>query len=118
MPLINIKRVIPDMLLEESIKNFTGQVLLGRGTNLTSMNIKNLKAWGITEIAVLDNSSKRELSLKKIHIDPKLLEETQSEMEELFCRSNRDHPAIKEMLRLSILKRLKNKPGMEDIDVY
>jgi len=47
-----------------------------------------------------------------------LLEETQSEMEELFCRSNRDHPAIKEMLRLSILKRLKNKPGMEDIDVY
>jgi len=46
MPLINIKRVIPDMLLEESIKNFTGQVLLGRGTNLTSMNIKKSQSLG------------------------------------------------------------------------
>ena len=82
------------------------------------MNIKNLQAWGITEIAVLDNYLKQDLSIKKIQIDPKLLEETQSEMEELFCRSNRDHPAIKEMLRLSILKRLKNKPGIEDVDVY
>lgn len=118
MPLIDIKRVKPDMLLEEPIKNFTGQVLFGRGTHLTSVNIKNLKAWGVAKISVSGNLTKKDFSSTKIHIDPKILEETQSEMEELYCLSNLDHPAIKEMLRLSILKRLKSKPGMEDIDVY
>lgn len=117
MPLINIKRVKPNMLLEEPIKNFSGQVLFGRGTNLTDNNIKTLKAWGITDLAILGNSFEPSSPQKIFSIDPKILEEAQSETEKLFCYSNIDHPAMKELLRLSTLKNLKTKPGMENIDV-
>lgn len=108
MQTVAIRNIKPLMTLAEPVENFAGQLLLSKGAVLTNNHIKNLKAWGVTEVAILNDSHIPQPSSKPREIDPETLSETQSRMEKLFRHANLDHPATKEMLRLATLNNLKS----------
>jgi len=104
--------------LAQDVVNFSGQVLLYKGNPLQPKDIKNFKAWCIIEIIVESSSLNSSNSLDNIRIDAKLLVEAQNEISSLFKHSNTSHPVISELMRLSTLNKLKQKPGMENVNVY
>ena len=106
------------MQLAQDVINFSGQVLLYKGNPLQPKDIKNFKAWGVVEIAVESSSLNSSNSLNNNQINTKLLLEAQNEISNLFQHSNLSHPVISELMRLSTLNKLKQKPGMENVNVY
>ena len=106
------------MRLAQDVVNFSGQVLLYKGNPLQPKDIKNFKAWGIIEVIVESSSLNPSNSLDNNRVDAKLLAEAKKETSSLFQHSNISHPVISELMRLSTLNRLKQKPGMENVNVY
>jgi hypothetical protein len=115
---IRIEQLKPGMRLAQDVVNFSGQVLLYKGNPLQPKDIKNFKAWGILEIVVKSSSLNSSNSLDNNQIDTKLLVEAQKETTDLFQHSNISHPVISELMRLSTLNKLRQKPGMENVNVY
>jgi len=115
---LRIDQVKPGMKLAQDVINFSGRVLLYKGNPLQSKDIKNFKAWGILEVPVETNSLDPAATLDQNRIDAKLLVEAQKEISSLFRYSNLSHPVISELMRLSTLNKLKQKPGMENVNVY
>jgi hypothetical protein len=115
---VRLEQLRPGMRLAQDVINFSGQVLLYKGNPLQPKDIKNFKAWGIIEIAVESSSLSFSKTLDNNQIDAKLLMEAQNETSNLFQHSNISHPVISELMRLSALNKLKQKPGMENVNVY
>lgn len=114
---LRLNQLAPGMKLAQDVVNFSGQVLLYKGIPIQPKDVKNFKAWGILEVAV-ENSSLDSSPLENNRIDTKLLVEAQGEISDLFQHSNLSHPVISELMRLSTLNKLKQKPGMENVNVY
>lgn len=115
---LRLDQLAPGMKLAQDVVNFSGQVLLYKGIPLQPKDIKNFKAWGVLEVVVENSSKDTSLPLKNNRIDAKLLVEAQGEISDLFRHSNLSHPVISELMRLSTLNKLKQKPGMENVNVY
>jgi hypothetical protein len=115
---IKLEQLRPGMRLAQDVVNFSGQVLLYKGNPLQPKDIKNFKAWGILEIAVESSPVNSSNSLNNNRVDTNLLVEAQNEISNLFRHSNLSHPVIAELMRLSTLNKLKQKPGMENVNVY
>jgi hypothetical protein len=115
---VRLEQLRSGMRLAQDVVNFSGQVLLYKGNPLQPKDIKNFKAWGIVEIVVESSPLNSSNSLDNNRIDAKLLAEAQNEISSLFQHSNISHPVISELMRLSTLNRLKQKPGMENVNVY
>lgn len=115
---LRLDQLAPGMKLAQDVVNFSGQVLLYKGIPLQPKDIKNFKAWGVLEVVVENSSKDTPLPLKNNRIDAKLLVEAQGEISDLFRHSNLSHPVISELMRLSTLNKLKQKPGMENVNVY
>jgi len=115
---VRLEQLRSGMRLAQDVVNFSGQVLLYKGNPLQPKDIKNLKAWGVIEVIVESSSLNSSNSLENKEIDAKLLAEAQNETSILFEHSNTSHPVISELKRLSTLNRLKQKPGMENVNVY
>lgn len=115
---IRLEQLRPGMRLAQDVVNFSGQVLLYKGNPLQPKDIKNFKAWGVLEIAVESSSLNSSNSLDNNRVDAKLLMEAQNEISNLFRHSNLSHSVVSELMRLSTLNKLKQKPGMEYVNVY
>jgi hypothetical protein len=115
---VRLEQLRPGMRLAQDVVNFSGQVLLYKGNPLQPKDIKNFKAWGIIEIAVESSPMRSSNSLNNNRVDTNLLVEAQNEISNLFRHSNPSHPVIAELMRLSTLNKLKQKPGMENVNVY
>ena len=115
---VRLEQLRPGMRLAQDVVNFSGQVLLYKGNPLQPKDIKNFKAWGIIEIAVESFPVNSSDSLNNNRVDTNLLVEAQNEISNLFKHSNLSHPVIAELMRLSTLNKLKQKPGMENVNVY
>ena len=115
---LRLEQLKSGMQLAQDVINFSGQVLLYKGNPLQPKDIKNFKAWGVVEIAVESSSLNSSNSLNNNQINTKLLLEAQNEISNLFQHSNLSHPVISELMRLSTLNKLRQKPGMENVDVY
>ena len=115
---VRLEQLTPGMRLAQDVVNFSGQVLLYKGNPLQPKDIKNFKAWGIIEVIVESSSLNSSNSLDNNRIDAKLLVEAQNEIANIFQYSNTSHPVISELMRLSTLNKLKQKPGMENVNVY
>ncbi|NIQ01890.1 MAG: hypothetical protein GWM98_17050 [Nitrospinaceae bacterium] len=120
MQKLRLDQVKSGMLLAKDVVNFSGQVLLYKGSRIQPKDIKNFKAWGIPEVVVKSSApdSSAPQANNKNQIDAKLLVEAQNEVADLFRYSNLSHPVMAELMRLSTLNKLRRKPGMENVNVY
>ena len=76
--LVETDKVQPGMIVETSIVNKYGQMLLSRGSVIESRHIAMLKTWGIPSVAIYYDQEENE---GKAH-DPALLEKAKTQLME------------------------------------
>lgn len=108
MGVININNLEPGMILGANVLDRNGRVLLGSGQELTAKHIRVFKMWGVTEANVAGVEEQEIAAREAADIDPALLQEAEEQVQELFLRAGQEHPAMKELARLAVLRRLQS----------
>lgn len=109
MAKIRLQQLEPGMIIAEDALTSQGKLVFPRGTRLGPESIQTLKAWGIPEVQVLDNEGSL---AEKDPPDSTPGEgdwEFDDEVKTLYAKSNQDHPAIQELMRLTQKSRLQQK---------
>jgi len=103
MGIIHINKLKPGMVLAQEVKDINGRLLLKSQKEIQSSHIRIFKTWGITEVDIRGNNGSRETCT--CPADPELVEKTEEKTRKLFCHTDLDHPAMKEIFRISVLFR-------------
>ncbi len=106
MTRIRLQHLKPGMLISEDAQTNLGKLVISRGTRLTEDSIQTLKAWGIPEVEVMPPDSIPVDNGNGASSDSELNEELETQVKSLFIKSNTDHPAIQELIRLAVQSRL------------
>lgn len=94
------------MIIGEDAKTPQGKLVFSRGTRLNEEGIQMLKAWGIPEVAVLDQGAAQVNGTTLPESARPVNTEIKQKVETLFKKSNTDHPAIQELMRLAVHSHL------------
>ena len=103
MGIIHINKLKPGMVLAQEVRDINGRLLLNSQKEIQSSHIRIFKTWGITEVDIRGNNGSRETCT--CPADPELIEKTKEKTGKLFCHTDLDHPAMKEIFRISVLFR-------------
>ncbi len=109
---IHINKLKPGMVLDEEVKDINGRLLLKRDKKIQSAHIRIFKIWGVTEVNIRGNNGSKDTSAGPA--DPELIEKTKENTQHLFRHVDLEHPAIKEIFRISILFRSKYNLSEKD----
>jgi HD-like signal output (HDOD) protein len=106
MGIVYTDKIKPGMVVAEEVRDVNGRLLLGKGSSIQPSHIRIFKIWGITEVKVHG-----EIGIKddpQPQIQPELLEKIKDNTRYLFSHVDLDHPAIREIFRLSVEHRSRN----------
>jgi hypothetical protein len=93
----------PGMSLAGDVIERSGRVLLRAGTEITEKHLDILRKWGVTEVdAVGTTAETPPVDLEPV--DPAILRESEEKAQGLFQHADREHPAVRELLRLCTLR--------------
>ncbi len=106
MTLLRLQQLKPGMVLGKDAITLTGELVLPRGTALTEKHIVTLQAWGIPEVEIAEGETASPEDADHSQIDPEVLAQAKAFVRGLFAKSNPEHPAIQELMRLALKKRL------------
>ena len=105
MGIIHINKLKPGMVIDEEVRDINGRLLLKRNKKIQTNHIRIFKIWGITEVNVQGNNGNKEAPVKPD--DPEAIEKIKKATLDLFRHVDLEHPAIKEIFRISVLFRSK-----------
>lgn len=106
MTRIRLQHLKPGMLISEDAQTHLGKLVISRGTRLNEDNIQTLKAWGIPEVEIMNPDSIPVDNRNGASTDSEINGEVETQVKILFTKSNTDHPAIQELMRLAVHSRL------------
>jgi HD-like signal output (HDOD) protein len=109
---IHINKLKPGMVLDAEVRDINGRLLLKRDKEIQSAHIRIFKIWGITEVNIRGNNGSKGASAGPA--DPELIEKVKENTRDLFRHVDLEHPAIKEIFRISILFRSKYNLSEKD----
>ncbi len=88
------------MVLAADLMDKRGRVLIPAGKELVEKYVNALPAWGVTQLEVEGD----EALDTGVEVEPWALEAAEKQIDELFSKTNRAHPAI-EQLVLAVVRR-------------
>jgi len=103
MAMIHINKLEPGMVLADEVRDLSGRLLLGKDKTVQPEHFRVFKIWGITEVNIGGNNGGEEKT--KPVFDPEQYEKTKESTMQVFSHTDLEHPAIKEIFRLSVLFR-------------
>ncbi len=116
MGLVVISELKPSMVLADDLRDRSGRLLIGKGTALTEKNIKVCKIWGVIE-ADIAGISQEDISSERLkQFDPETLEAVEQVVRKRFIHNDLNHPAIRELLRICTLDKVKQKHPLREHD--
>lgn len=90
------------MILADDVKDRSGRLLIPRGTALVDKHLKIIKMWGVIE-AKVEDSDKRAINVSAMETLDESAPSADSEaVRKRFCHADADHPAIRELIHLSV----------------
>lgn len=103
MATIKLDEAQPGMVLASDARDRTGRLLLKSGHEITEKALKVFRMWGVTELSIEGTEEAAEPPPKPAaqSFPPEVLEAASNRMADLFCHTDRSHPMIAELLRLS-----------------
>jgi hypothetical protein len=107
MGLINGGDIRPGMVLAKDVKDRNGRLLLTAGNELTDKHIKIFKMWGVTEADIQGVAHEDVEAQEAAAIGPELLHKADLVTQELFTHAGGEHPGVKELARLSTMRRVR-----------
>ncbi len=117
MGLVKINQISPGMKLVEDLRDSRGRFLLPSGVGLTARDIRVLKMWGVVEADIQGIGTDGVEDAAAGEIDPSLMEMAEKVVARQFRHSDADHPAVRELLRLCILRKAEDMQRRKDEDV-
>ena len=114
---IDIEYLTAGMVLEDSVKDLHGRILLKAGSAIAEKHIRILKMWGVVEVTAVDAGAANQEASPANQIDPDLLEWAANEASVLFRHTDVKGIFVSEIFRLSTLRIAKTK-SKEQQDAY
>ena len=109
MGIINLEDIQVDMVTASDIKERSGRVLLAEGSKISEKHLRVVRMWGITE-ADIKGVEKEELTATVAsQLDQNLLREVEIQTRERFCHVDMEHPFIKELFRILLLRLVRRR---------
>ena len=107
MAIITIDNLAVGMMLRSNVCDRSGRLLLPAGNELTEKHLRIFRTWGVIEADILgDDSGECDQSFSGEDLDPAQLAESESAIAKLFIHNPKEHPAISELMRLCIQRRI------------
>jgi HD-like signal output (HDOD) protein len=103
MGLIHINKIKAGMVLNEEVRDINGRLLLGEDKRIEPGHIRIFKIWGVTEVNIRGNDGTKNES--DCDVDPEKIEEIKANTRSLFRYVDLEHPAMKEIYRISVVYR-------------
>jgi HD-like signal output (HDOD) protein len=100
MGILQTHKLKPGLVLAEEVRDINGRLLLGKGNRIDQSHIRIFKIWGITDVNVYGAIGLKDKP--ESLVNPELIEKTEDKIKPIFTHADLDHPAIKEIFRLSI----------------
>lgn len=115
MGIIHIDKLKPGMILDQEVRDINGRLLLKKEKEIKSSHIRIFKIWGVTEVNIRGNNGNKDTSVGPS--DPELLEKIQETTEGIFRHADLEHPALKEIFRISVQFRCQHNLADNDKDI-
>ena len=112
MGIVPTNKLKPGMLLAEEVKDVNGRRILAKGKRIHSSQIRNFKIWGITEVNISGDVPLQDKP--QSHDDSEKIEKTKERVKYIFSHVDLEHPAVKEIFRLSVEYRIKNNTVVKE----
>jgi hypothetical protein len=107
MGAINLENIRPGMVLARDTKDPNGRVLLVSGTELTEKHLRVLKIWGVSEAEIQGIDQEDVVAQAASQVDPVSLKNAEASAAKLFAYSDKSHPAVAELKRLTVQRFLR-----------
>ena len=101
MALVPIGQLGLGMTLDEDVKDMNGRLLIAKGVSIETQHIRVLKMWGVAEVAVEEADSAPEEDTRG-GLNTEQMDRAAREIIKVFADLDLEHPAIKEVIKLSI----------------
>ena len=100
MGTVPTNKLKPGMLLAEEARDVHGRLVLAKGKRIDSSHITNFKIWGITEVNIFSETLLKDEP--ELHNNFETIERTKERIKYIFSHIDLEHPAAKEIFRLSV----------------
>ena len=104
MALVKVEKLVAGAVLTEAVQDFNARLLLPKGQVLEKKHLRILKMWGIGEVEI--EGPDPDAPTGAAPVDSAVMASVSDAIRELFGAVDITHPAVKEVVRLSIACRL------------
>lgn len=94
-------------MLKDDVTDVTGRLLLRSGTEISELNIKIFKTWGIIEVNIQGDEAEEAKAEDLPDANPSVLNEAEKSLRELFILNDLDSPIVKELFRLCLRNKIR-----------
>ena len=105
MAIVQIDNLSAGMVLKSNVCDRSGRMLLPEGAELTEKHLQIFRAWGVVEAEVVGDSDSDGAASGVEEVDPEALAEAEAMVKPLFLHNDLEHPAIKELFRICMVRR-------------
>lgn len=105
MGTVSIENIETGMVLASDVRDRSGRMLLVAGAELTQKHLVVFRTWGVLEADIAGQGNDVDDKMPA-DVDPIQLAAAEEALIPLFRHTNRDHPAIMELMRLAALKKV------------
>ena len=108
MAIVPIDNLSAGMLLKSDVCDRSGRMLMPAGGELTDRHLKIFRTWGVLEadIEADDGLVETHQALINVDVDPVRLAAAEESVQRLFRLNDPEHPAIKELMRICIARKV------------
>lgn len=96
------------MVLASDVHDRSGRMLLGAGAELTQKHLVIFRTWGVLEADIAGLGDDEAAEQIPADVDPQELVAAELALAPLFRQTNREHPAIVELMRLAALRKVQH----------
>ena len=108
MAKVKIRDLQEGMILADDVLDQNGMLILSAGQNITDKHLRTFKAWGVTEANVEgDQERETEVCLTEKNAE-NVSAEVKKKVDELFRYTDKQHPAMAELMELCILRKMES----------
>jgi hypothetical protein len=105
---ITIENIETGMVLADDVHDRSGRLLLGAGAELTQKHLVIFRTWGVSEADIVGLGSDETADQLPADVDPHELADAEKALAPLFRHTDRQHPAIIELMRLAALRKVQH----------
>ena len=113
MNVLKINDLEAGMEIAEPVKNLQGKILFTTGSVITEKHLKAFKAWGVTEVSIIDEGELLDAQSEDENAgeanEATMISKIEERMTDQFLLTDRNDPVIKELYRI-VVERAESKP--------